>query len=65
MYYYSDGTGTPYNPYTERKYETADEKVTEPLNLYSASPCKSCGCNPMNGGSGICNCTLNMPEITC
>lgn len=27
------------------------------------SPCDSCGCNPKNGGSGICNCTLNLPEI--
>jgi hypothetical protein len=27
------------------------------------NPCDNCGCNPKNGGSGICNCTLNLPEI--
>lgn len=24
-----------------------------------------CGCNPKNGGSGICGCTLSGPEIIC
>lgn len=28
-------------------------------------PCKSCPTHPSNGGSGMCNCTLGMPEITC
>lgn len=29
---------------------------------FSQPACKTCGCNPANGGSGICNCTLgNMP----
>jgi len=26
---------------------------------------KNCGCNPANGGSGICGCTLTGPIITC
>lgn len=30
---------------------------------YSESPCETCGNNPLNGGSGICNCTLGLPEI--
>jgi len=29
----------------------------------NSSPCDNCSCNPKNGGSGICNCTLNLPEI--
>ena len=28
------------------------------------SPCEYCGCNPKNGGSGLCNCTLACPKIT-
>jgi len=24
-----------------------------------------CGCNPANGGSGICGCTLTGPIVTC
>jgi Zn-finger nucleic acid-binding protein len=28
-------------------------------------PCIDCDNNPKNGGSGICNCTLNTPKITC
>jgi hypothetical protein len=27
------------------------------------NPCDNCSSNPKNGGSGICNCTLNLPEI--
>jgi hypothetical protein len=26
---------------------------------------ENCGCNPANGGSGICGCTLTGPVITC
>jgi calcineurin-like phosphoesterase family protein len=28
-------------------------------------PCRTCSNNPSNGGSGICNCTLGLPQITC
>ena len=28
-------------------------------------PCKNCSNHPSNGGSGICNCTLGLPKITC
>lgn len=27
--------------------------------------CRSCSNHPSNGGSGICNCTLGTPKITC
>ena len=26
---------------------------------------ENCGCNPANGGSGVCGCTLSGPIITC
>lgn len=32
---------------------------------YNANPCENCSNNPKNGGSGICNCTLGLPKITC
>ena len=32
---------------------------------YVASPCQTCSNNPANGGSGICNCTLGTPKVTC
>lgn len=25
----------------------------------------TCPCNPLNGGSGVCGCTLSGPTITC
>ena len=28
------------------------------------SPCADCKNNPINGGSGICHCTLGTPKIT-
>lgn len=27
--------------------------------------CRNCPNHPINGGSGICHCTLGMPQITC
>lgn len=33
-------------------------------SAFSADPCKNCGSNPANGGSGNCNCTLGQPQIT-
>lgn len=30
-----------------------------------ANIAKNCGCNPANGGSGICGCVLTGPIITC
>jgi hypothetical protein len=30
-----------------------------------ANIAQTCGCNPANGGSGVCGCTLTGPLITC
>lgn len=32
-------------------------------SAFSSTPCEACGCNPKNGGSGICNCTLATSKI--
>lgn len=32
--------------------------------LFGKVPCENCLCNPKNGGSGICNCTLANSKIT-
>lgn len=29
------------------------------------SPCDNCSNNPKNGGSGVCNCILGLPTVTC
>ena len=29
------------------------------------SPCATCSNHPSNGGSGICNCVLGLPKVTC
>ena len=31
---------------------------------FKSNPCHTCSNNPANGGSGICFCTLGLPEIT-
>lgn len=41
-------------PYSENKNDT-----------YIPKPCIKCPNHPINGGSGICNCTLGSPAITC
>ena len=28
-------------------------------------PCKNCPNHPVNGGNGMCNCTLGSPKVTC
>lgn len=36
-----------------------------PMQPFDNSACVHCSNNPKNGGSGICNCTLGLPSITC
>jgi hypothetical protein len=31
---------------------------------FANSPCRTCSNNPVNGGSGICFCTLGQPKFT-
>lgn len=32
---------------------------------FEQSPCDNCPNYPKNGGSGICNCILGLPKVTC
>ena len=38
-------------------------KPYEYFKIYNNKVCENCGCNPKNGGSGNCNCTLATPTI--
>jgi hypothetical protein len=47
------------------KTETVIEVQGERLFPYCVkTACEHCSCNPKNGGSGMCNCTLACPKIT-
>ncbi len=46
-------------------FDTLDFSPNFDLKVQDKSPCDSCPNNPKNGGSGICLCTLGMPEIYC
>ena len=49
---------------TAKRVESMPSK--EFIDLWNEvnNPCEHCGCNPKNGGSGLCNCTLVCPKIT-
>ncbi len=58
----------PYVPYTPpQPFKMIDvEPYVPSIPLpYSQDRFETCGCNPKNGGSGICNCTLSSPVIYC
>jgi hypothetical protein len=38
---------------------------TTPYTKIGSGFGSTCSCNPKNGGSGICGCILNSPNITC
>lgn len=35
------------------------------IGNFKQSPCDNCSNNPKNGGSGMCNCILGLPTVTC
>ena len=41
----------------------APQPDLETLSIPDA--CQSCSNHPLNGGSGICNCTLGTPQVKC
>lgn len=55
----------------ERNFRTnmpfSPPQKTSPFNTITPIPpaCYNCPNHPINGGSGNCNCTLGVPEITC
>ncbi len=38
--------------------------IHQTCNAFNFDACRTCSCNPSNGGSGNCNCTLASPNIT-
>ena len=52
-------------------YKEREEVIRVPYggNTYSLNQiplsCQNCSNHPSNGGSGICHCTLGLPEIRC
>jgi hypothetical protein len=46
------------NPYKQNDW------ITDEMNR-RAKIAENCPCNPANGGSGLCGCTLASPVITC
>lgn len=51
-----------------REYLPVTMPEFKPDNLFNLmedfDPCSGCGCNPRNGGGGICNCTLGNRSFT-
>lgn len=40
-----------------------DTPVINEFAPFASPACQNCGCNPANGGTGICNCTLGQNII--
>ena len=57
--YQEKQSGSQYWELNQGYYTTLQSKSKEP------DPCFSCPNNIKNGGTGICNCTLGGPKITC
>ena len=59
-------SATKYEPINSNLWTTTTtpfEKYSGVLNIPDS--CKNCPNHPSNGGSGICNCILGQPTITC
>jgi hypothetical protein len=61
--YYGDPTKCPTCQHKHAGW--TDGHTLGDWSWYGSDPCKNCQCNPANGGSGICNCTLSGVKITC
>lgn len=49
--------------------ERADDLILDEFRMLRDEPyippaCRSCPNHPSNGGTGICHCTLGLPQIT-
>ena len=48
------------------KQPSLNDYINTPYTLNTEqSPCDNCSNNVKNGGSGICNCILGLPKVTC
>lgn len=43
------------------------KSIFESITVHQTIPeaCRACSNHPSNGGSGICNCILGTPQVTC
>ena len=53
-----------YEQVTSNNNKTFKEKY-DLWDSDSNDPCEHCPNSPKNGGSGICNCILGLPKVTC
>ena len=57
-------------PEESKAYGESISKISSPtgVNFYDLMgippACRNCGCHPVNGGSGICHCTLGTMQVT-
>ena len=54
-------------PYPTKEDHSKDVTTVNPVVTTQWIPdaCKNCSNHPSNGSSGMCNCTLGLPTITC
>ena len=75
-YWECTGVDTKYWHYTckwcgehkrEKIYQPDSITAFQPDTVWEGIPeaCKHCSNHPSDGGSGICNCTLGLPKVTC
>lgn len=50
---------------TLNDYLNIDNFKDSLIGNFGQSACENCSNNPKNGGSGMCNCTLGIPKVTC
>lgn len=58
-------TPPPANPFLKEFINIKPKSWIEQEMDNRARIAENCGCNPANGGSGVCGCTLTGPIITC
>ena len=57
--------GQPTNELSEDAISLLQLFKQTQLDSYIPEYCRCCPNHPSNGGSGICNCTLGLPQVTC
>lgn len=51
----------PFRPFKDLEIRLTP--ISPSSKVYTGSPCETCGNNTLNGGSGVCHCTLGLPEM--
>ena len=61
----ADGTTKTSQTNVRSDEETIQKTYVTHYDSSIPNACKYCSNHPSNGGSGICHCTLCVPQITC